>query len=128
MIYELRIYQPMPGKMPALLRRFEKHTLKIWKRTGIRLVGFWTTLIGENNQQLTYMLAWDSMAEREKLSSTFAADAEWTQVATESETMGQSYRISPTNCSGRRPFAGEIGRRARVTTTVAIQERVPVGE
>ena len=88
MIYELRLYHPMPGKLPALLRRFEDHTLKIWERMGIRLVGFWTTLIGESNQQLTYMLAWESMAERETLWSKFAADAEWIEVAAESEREG----------------------------------------
>jgi hypothetical protein len=34
------------------------------------------------------MLAWESMAEREKLWSTFAADAEWIEVASESEREG----------------------------------------
>jgi hypothetical protein len=88
MIYELRVYHPMPGKLPALLRRFADHTLTIWDRIGIRPVGFWTTLIGESNQQLTYMLAWVNMAEREKLWSTFAVDAEWIKVAAESEREG----------------------------------------
>ncbi|HWE07319.1 MAG TPA: NIPSNAP family protein [Rhizomicrobium sp.] len=88
MIYELRLYRPMPGKLPALLRRFEDHTLKIWERIGIRSVGFWTTLIGESNQQLTYMLAWENMAERERLWSVFAADVVWNEVVAESEREG----------------------------------------
>ncbi|HEY4940687.1 MAG TPA: NIPSNAP family protein [Rhizomicrobium sp.] len=89
MIYELRVYYSMPGKMSALLRRFEDQTLKIWERIGIRQVGFWTTLIGESNQQLTYMLAWESMVERERLWSAFVTDAEWTKVAAETERDGQ---------------------------------------
>jgi|SRR6516165_6946155 hypothetical protein len=56
----------MPGKLSALLSRFQKHTLRIWEKHGIRQVGFWTTLIGRSSQEITYMLAWDSMAEREK--------------------------------------------------------------
>jgi hypothetical protein len=88
MIYELRLYTPMPGKLPALLRRFADHTVKIWERLGIRPVGFWTTLIGQSNQQLTYMLAWESMAERERLWSAFVADAEWIAVVAESERDG----------------------------------------
>ena len=36
MIYELRIYRALPGRMPALLERFETNTLKIWERTGNR--------------------------------------------------------------------------------------------
>jgi electron transfer flavoprotein alpha subunit len=43
MIYELRIYRAMPGRMPALLNRFQTRTLAIWNRFGIRQVGFWTT-------------------------------------------------------------------------------------
>ncbi len=65
MIYELRIYHAVPGRLPALLVRFQNRTLPIWERHGIRQAGFWTTLVGESNQRLTYMLAWDSLAERE---------------------------------------------------------------
>jgi hypothetical protein len=66
MIYELRIYRCVPGRKPALLSRFENETLRIWQKHGIRQAGFWTTLIGKSSQEITYMLAWDSMAEREK--------------------------------------------------------------
>ena len=88
MIYELRLYRPMPGKLPALLRRFKDHTLKIWERIGIRPIGFWTTLIGENNQQLTYLLAWKSMTEYETRWREFVADAEWIKVEAETERDG----------------------------------------
>ncbi|MEH1908976.1 MAG: NIPSNAP family protein [Nostoc sp.] len=89
MIYELRIYQSMPGRLPALLSRFQNHTLRIWEKHGIRQAGFWTTLIGESNQQLTYMLAWDSMAEREERWSAFLTDPEWIAISTETEKDGQ---------------------------------------
>ena len=49
MIYELRIYQCIPGKLPALLKRFETKTLDIWKKHGIRPTGFWTVLIGSRS-------------------------------------------------------------------------------
>ena len=54
MIYELRVYDCVPGRLPALLSRFEKTTLKIWERHGIRQAGFWTTLVGESNHQLPF--------------------------------------------------------------------------
>src|SRR5438132_138660 len=73
MIYELRIYRCVPGRKPALLSRFENETLRIWEKHGIRQVGFWTTLIGKSSQEITYMLAWDSMAEREKRWGAFLA-------------------------------------------------------
>jgi hypothetical protein len=74
MIYELRIYRCVPGRMRALLARFENETLRIWKKHGIRQAGFWTTLIGKSSQEITYILAWDSMAEREKRWDAFLAD------------------------------------------------------
>jgi NIPSNAP len=88
MIYELRIYRCMPGRLPALLLRFQNHTLRIWEKHGIRQAGFWTTLIGRSNQELTYMLAWDSMAEREKRWAAFLADPDWIAVAAETEKDG----------------------------------------
>jgi hypothetical protein len=41
MIYELRIYTTIPGRMPNLLARFENHTLRIWEKHGIKQLGFW---------------------------------------------------------------------------------------
>lgn len=88
MIYELRIYRCVPGRLPALLSRFQNDTLRIWQKHGIRQAGFWTTLIGESNEQLTYMLAWDSMAEREKRWDAFRTDPEWKATVDESEKDG----------------------------------------
>lgn len=78
MIYELRVYSCIPGGLPPLLQRFETTTLQIWERIGIKPAGFFTTLIGPSNNDLTYLLAWDSMEERERLWGIFAKDPEWT--------------------------------------------------
>src|SRR5579871_710949 len=88
MIYETRVYRCLPGRLPALLKRFDTITLKLWEKHGIRQAGFWTTLVGESNQELTYLLAWDSMAEREKKWSAFLADPEWIEKRTASEKDG----------------------------------------
>ena len=88
MIYELRIYRAMPGRMPALLKRFETKTTKIWERMGIRQVGFWTTIIGPSHLELTYMLAWESLEERQRKWALFQADPEWLKAWAESEKDG----------------------------------------
>lgn len=88
MIYELRVYTVVPGRMPALLARFKDHTTKIWQRHGIVQVGFWTTLIGHSNAELTYMLAWNSLAEREAKWTAFQSDPEWHRVRDDSEKDG----------------------------------------
>lgn len=89
MIYEMRQYRCVPGRLPALLKRFETMTLKIWEKHGIKQAGFFTTLIGESNQELTYFLAWESLAEREKKWGAFVADPEWLDARTKTEADGQ---------------------------------------
>jgi len=88
MIHELRVYHCLPGRLPALLKRFETVTLGIWQRHGIRQAGFWTVVIGESNQDLYYLLQWDSLAEREKKWAAFAADPEWLEKRAASEKDG----------------------------------------
>ena len=85
MIYEQRIYTCIPGRLPALLKRFETATLKIWEKHGIRQAGFWTVLIGDGNHDLHYLLAWESLAEREKKWGAFMADPAWQSARADSE-------------------------------------------
>jgi hypothetical protein len=89
MIYELRVYRCLPGRLPALLKRFEDATLALWERHGIRQVGFFTTVIGESNNDLTYILKWESMAERERLWTAFMSDPEWMAARAKSEESSQ---------------------------------------
>ena len=89
MIYELRVYRCVPGRLPALLKRFENTTLKLWDKHCIKPVGFFTTLVGESNQELTYMLAWESLAEREKKWTAFMTDPDWMAARAKSEEDGQ---------------------------------------
>ncbi|MGJ5180349.1 NIPSNAP family protein [Bradyrhizobium oligotrophicum] len=89
MIYESRIYRCIPGRLPALLKRFDTVTLKLWEKHGVRPVGFFTTLIGESNQDLTYFLAWESLAERETKWTKFMADPDWIAARAKSEEDGQ---------------------------------------
>jgi len=87
-IYELRVYHCVAGRLPALLKRFDTITLKIWERHGIRQAGFWTVLVGESNQDLYYLLAWESLAEREQKWNAFMADPEWIAKRAETEKDG----------------------------------------
>ncbi len=89
MIYEMRIYRCVPGRLPALLKRFETITLKLFEKHGIRQAGFYTTLVGASNQELTYLLAWESMADREKKWTSFQTDPEWIEARAKTEADGQ---------------------------------------
>lgn len=87
MIYELRIYDPVPGKLPALNERFAKITLGYFEKYGMKVVGFWTDEIGTNNR-LTYMLTFDDMAHREKAWAGFKVDQERLKAFAETEKDG----------------------------------------
>jgi hypothetical protein len=88
MIYEMRVYRCVPGRLPALIKRFETITIEIWKKHGIRQAGFWTTMIGESNHELIYLLAWESLAEREAKWGAFQNDPEWIAKRAETERDG----------------------------------------
>ena len=105
MIYELRVYTCLPGRLPALLKRFENDTLRIWDKHGIVQAGFWTTAVGENSNDLTYMIRWASLADRETRWSAFVSDPEWIAAKNASEADGlivaniSSQFLSPTKFS-----------------------------
>jgi len=88
LIYELRIYRTLPGRMPALLNRFQNATLALWEKHGIRQAGFFTTLVGPSNNDLTYLIAWDSLADRETRWNAFMADPDWIKARADSEKDG----------------------------------------
>jgi hypothetical protein len=88
MVYELRIYHAVPGRLPDLNNRFSTITLKLWDRSGIRQVGFWTTLVGPSNNALYYLLEWESLAEREQKWNAFVANPEWLAARAETEKNG----------------------------------------
>jgi len=88
MLYELRVYEVTPGKMLALQARFENHVMKFFEKHGIKVIGFWTTLVGESSNEILYILAFENMADREKRWSAFASDPEWLAIRRGSETDG----------------------------------------
>lgn len=87
MIYEYRAYYVMPGQMASLHERFAKVTMPLFKRHGMRVVGFWETIIGESNE-LVYILAFDDVAHRERAWQAFYADPEWQEARRISEANG----------------------------------------
>ena len=88
MIYELRVYHTVPGRLPALVKRFDTITLGLFEKHGIKQVGFWNVLIGESTTDLVYMLQFDSLADREKKFAAFAADPEWIEARAKTEADG----------------------------------------
>ena len=87
LIYELRIYDAMPGKLPALNDRFAKITLGYFEKHGIKSVGYWTDVIGVSGR-LTYMLAFDDLGHRDRAWAGFQSDQERLAAFAETEKDG----------------------------------------
>ena len=87
MIYELRTYEAMPGKLQALNQRFANITMKYFAKHDLNAVGFWTEQVGTSNT-LVYMLAFDDMAHMERAWNAFRADNERVKLFAETERDG----------------------------------------
>jgi hypothetical protein len=88
MIHELRVFHCVPGRLPALLKRFENDTLRLFEKHGIKQLGFWTVAIGESNNDLFLILQWESLAVRERNFGAFLKDSEWLEARRKSEEDG----------------------------------------
>ena len=92
-VQELRVYDAMPGKLPALHDRFSNHTIKLFERHGIENIAYWTEVVGTSNR-LVYMLGYPSLGDREKSWAAFGSDPDWQKARAESEKDGSLTRIS----------------------------------
>ncbi len=88
MIYEYRVYEAMPGRLPDVQARFRDHTLKIFERHGIENIGYWTASVGDYSDRLIYIVAFEDAAQRERAWASFRDDPEWNRVRAESEANG----------------------------------------
>ena len=89
--FELRTYVAAPGKLEELHARFRNHTMRIFKKHGMQVVGFWGPTDKEKGSEntLVYVLAFPSREAREAAWRAFRADPEWRAAATESEKNGR---------------------------------------
>jgi hypothetical protein len=85
MLYELRVYECAPGRLPALHERFRTVTTRKFAQHGIRVLGYWTDKFGESNR-LTYLVQWADEAERDRKWGAFSADPEWQAARAASES------------------------------------------
>jgi len=83
-------YHANDGKLEALNRRFRDHTHRIFRKHGIKVVGFWVPQEEKDGKSntLIYMLAFPSREAAAKAWADFSADPEWKMVRAESERDG----------------------------------------
>ncbi len=77
-IFEIRTYESnTSATLKRKVKMFEDAEIGIFKRLGMQPVFFGQTLIGRNIPSLTYMLAYEDLAARDRVWKAFGADPEW---------------------------------------------------
>jgi hypothetical protein len=100
------MYHVNEGKMDALVARFRDHTDAIFKKHGMKSIGFWVPEDAPHSRNLfIYVLEHPSRDAAEKNWAEFQADPEWKRVKAESEANGpladhiDRYFMDPTTFS-----------------------------
>ena len=89
MIYEIREYTTVPGRMPALVRRFKDHTFEIFARLGMTMTFMSLTELGDDStNELVYVMEFDSYDDMSTKWAAFRADPEWRAAREASEADG----------------------------------------
>ena len=86
MIYEMRTYRAAPGKIDALHRRFADHTIGLFAKHQMGVIGFWTP--ESDPETLVYLMRFDNRDAMKAAWTAFAADPAWKKVRADSEVDG----------------------------------------
>jgi hypothetical protein len=89
-VFEMRTYATAPGKLDALNARFRDHTVALFKKHGMEVVGFWepTDKDAGAGEKLVYILAHQSRASAAASWKAFVADPDWVKAKADSEKDG----------------------------------------
>lgn len=85
-VFELRTYESNNAKAARTkIAMFNQAEIGIFQRLGMLPVFFGESLVGRNLPNLTYMLAFDDLASRERLWKAFGSDPEWQKLRAKPE-------------------------------------------
>lgn len=91
MLYELRIYHPMPGRLPDLVERIGAVMPPFFERHGFApRLGQWTGVAG--SPVFAWMLRWPSLEARLAAFAALGADAEWNALRVRTNGPGEMVR------------------------------------
>jgi hypothetical protein len=107
-VYELRTYTTLPGRLPALNKRFADHTMKLFEKHGMKNEMYWIpTDEARRENTLIYIVSHESAEAAKKSWDAFRADPDWIKARDASEADGkivakvESVYMTPTDYSPR---------------------------
>jgi hypothetical protein len=92
MVYELRTYHTLDGRLPALNDRFKNHTLELFEKHGMKNIVYGTPIDNEGkavDNKLVYLLAHKSQAAARASFAAFGKDPAWIAAREASEKDGK---------------------------------------
>lgn len=87
MIYEYRVYHAESGRMNDLHNRFATRTNDIFAKNNIKVIGYWVPE-GREEEDLVYLLAFDSKDQMKQAWNDFVEDPNWKATVAETEANG----------------------------------------
>ena len=95
-VYELRTYTTLPGRLPALNKRFGDHTMKLFEKHGMRNEMYWIpTDDARKDNTLIYLISHESREAAETNWKAFQADPDWIKIREASEADGKILAQAP---------------------------------
>jgi hypothetical protein len=81
-VFELRIYESQSAAARVKkVKMFNDAEIGVFERIGMRPVFIGESIVGQRQPNITYMLSFDSLADRERLWAAFASDPEWKRIS-----------------------------------------------
>jgi hypothetical protein len=95
-VYELRTYTVLPGRLPALHKRFVEHTMKLFEKQGMQSEMYWVPIDdAHKDNTLIYILSHESKEAADKSWKAFVTDPEWIKARDASEADGKILAKAP---------------------------------
>jgi len=89
MLYEIREYVAVPGRLPELIRRFEVYSFRLFEKHGMEVLQAGVTSVGDHAfGEIVYTLRFADMAELERKWEGFLQDPEVEAMFAETEADG----------------------------------------
>ena len=77
MIHKMRRYESAPGKSKALQRLMSEAAMPVFEKLDMKVIGAWVPVIGDDEYTVIYILADESMDDRNAKWDAFWKDPHW---------------------------------------------------
>jgi hypothetical protein len=105
MIYEVREYVPVPGRLEDVTDLFKTEVVPLFRKHAMELVHVGVTTLGHNSfNELVYTMRFRNLSELESKWAAFIQDPEWNAALSEREKTGPLYQAIRRRVTDGGPF------------------------